>query len=243
MNEIFLVNDNDSLPIVPETGPPSKTATLEACSECKKASYKGNFVYPGAGFDGSYIDSLQKQLEEVGLQNVHVDRNGINGAQTQGNFLDAAAIMMLNDVFPGICEKPDNLHHIFRFPSEGQQLNFIGYSYGGLVAAINAMQYTNVKHEDVDHLVLIVTPITKNNLALIQANSRIKKAVIYDLIQHGDSVRAGLGRGELQKVFILVAGNFVFNQGEGHFYYAKEGPEGEARRKSLSQDLYSEGLR
>jgi hypothetical protein len=205
--------------------------------------YKGNFFYPGAGFDGSYIDSLEQKLKEVGLENVHVDRGSVDDTQTQGMVLDVLAIMMMNDVFKGGSAQPSRLDHIFRFPSGGTQLNFLGYSYGALIAAYNAMQYTNVKRKDVDHLVLIAAPITDENLALIQANPRIKKLIIHDLTQHGDRIRAGMRRGQLRTSVHSVAINFALRPGEGHFYYTKKGPEGEERRRSLAQYLYSEGLR
>jgi pimeloyl-ACP methyl ester carboxylesterase len=152
--------------------------------------------------------------------------------------------LFVNDFFEEICNEPKNVNHIVRFPSEGQQLNFIGYSYGGLVAAINAMQYTRITGCDVGNLVLIATPILSTNLSLITLNKRIKNLIIHDLIDKGDVLHTGANdKVEIIKAFSEIAFVYAYNYAEKHFYYGKMDREGEKRRRQLADFLYLQGLR
>lgn len=65
--------------------------------------------------------------------------------------------------------------------------------------------------------------------------------LIHDLTMYGDTVYAGISNSvELAEIFTDVGLNFTFDYGEMHFNYAKEGPEGNIRRRQYAKKLYNE---
>ena len=207
--------------------------------------FKATIFYPGAGFDGSYIDDLEIALREAGLANVYIDRAGENQAQSNGTLVDVSAVLTVNNFFEEIVNEPTaGIEKVVRFSSGGPQLNLIGYSYGGLVAAVNAMLYTRITGHEVDHLVLIAVPVLNRNLDIIRMNSKIKNVLICDLVEHGDVLTTGEESiADIIYDFAVISSDYLTNYGERHFYYAKEGEEGNLRRRQLAQYLYNYGLR
>lgn len=198
---------------------------------------KGNFFFPGAGFDGPYIDEFEKIMKKLGFSNVHCER--ADSPNSSGNmFIDVALGDSTNMMF-----EYNFIDHLGSYPSSGPQLNLIGYSYGGVIAGAAAYGYTNVTEFCVDNLVLIATPIYRENLELLQKNKRVKNIIIHNLMDKDDIVYAGIERLEMIAKSPAVVYNAITAYGEGHFYYAKEGIEGDKRRRELLGWLKSQGLK
>lgn len=94
-----------------------------------------------------------------------------------------------------------------------------------------------------DNLVLIATPIYRENLELLQKNKRVKNIIIHNLLDKDDVVYDGIERLEMIVKSPAVIYNVITAYGEGHFYYAKEGIEGDKRRRELLGWLKSQGLK
>lgn len=128
-------------------------------------------------------------------------------------------------------------------PSRGQ-FNFIGYSWGSLIAAQSAIYHAD-KGIKVNHLVLIGSPISKSFLEELKNHKNIGKVIIRDLTQYGDPIYAGMPIRELMLNIgtIILQWHGGVKRGKGHFYYAPEDKRGQKRRAELAADLYKEGLR
>lgn len=196
---------------------------------------KGNIFFPGAGFEGDYIDEFEKIMKEIGFINVQCDRS--DSPNTSGNMLFDVITIDSTNMLIGTLNFID---HLGSYPSLGPQLNLIGYSYGGVVAAAAAAGYTNVTGFVVDNLILIATPIYENSLNLLRKNKKIKKIIIRDLIDQGDVVYAGIPRVEMIAKAVLVGRGIA--DGEKHFYYAKDGNEGDVRRRELLSWIKAQGV-
>jgi hypothetical protein len=122
------------------------------------------------------------------------------------------------------------------------QFNFIGYSWGAVIAARTALEYAKGKAR-IDNLVLIGAPINMSLLMAVKSNPNIKKVVIMNLAQHGDPIYAGMSDIELINSVPSLASQMRRGNGEGHFYYAIEGSEGKVRRQMLARKIFDEGLR
>jgi len=125
-------------------------------------------------------------------------------------------------------------------PKNGQ-FNFIGYSWGSVIASRSALYYAN-QNIKIHHLVLIGAPIEKNLLQAVQNHKNIGKVIVIDLTKQGDPIYAGMSDTEIAKALSGLLPQML-QGGEGHFYYASEKPIGEVRRAELAQRLYKDGLR
>ena len=124
-------------------------------------------------------------------------------------------------------------------PEKGQ-FNFIGYSWGAVIAARTAVAYADDGIE-IDNLVLIGAPINYSLLQAVQNNPNIKNVIIENLTEYGDPIYAGMTDAEiLQSAIILMP---QMNNSTGHFHYSAETDEGSLRRRKLSKILYNKGLK
>lgn len=206
---------------------------------------KGTTFFGGAGMDGDYIQDMVKALEDAGLSNV---READRDKWSSGNMLiDAASVLTENSQ-----DREDS--DLSAMGSTGRQFNLIGYSYGGTQAAQAAIDYAN-QGGQVDHLVLIATPLEKKFLEKLQSHPNIKSVDIIDLPDQGDPVRAGMSDWDVVKATPEMAWQLVKPiakaklrgdddlPSEGHFYYSDEGDEGKTRRRNLAKMLNELGLK
>lgn len=128
-----------------------------------------------------------------------------------------------------------------RPPTKGQ-FNFIGYSWGAVIAARSALYYANFQI-NVDNLVLVGAPINTSLLTAVRTHPKIKNVIVIDLGQHGDPIYAGMSDGELIDAVPTLGTQMMRGKGEGHFYYAVENGEGQVRRQLLARSLFQKGLR
>ncbi len=127
-------------------------------------------------------------------------------------------------------------------PPKSGQFNFVGYSWGAVIAARTALYYARYQSK-IDDLVLIGAPINLSLLMEVKNNPNIKNVIVLNLKKHGDPIYAGMSDRELFNCIPTLASQMRKGKGEGHFYYAVEGGVGKVRRQILSQTLYQQGLR
>ncbi|BAP56923.1 hypothetical protein THII_2626 [Thioploca ingrica] len=193
---------------------------------------KGTLYFGGAGLEGEYIVDMVKALRRAGIRTAqYVDREKWSAGTLPDAVIGVLAMRDVQPYFP-------LLLRIFKTDSD--QFNLIGYSYGSLVAAQIAFHYANTGTQ-IDHLVLIGSPISANLLKILRYHPRIKKVIVKDLTQYGDPIYAGISRIELTLSVPKLRNQMA--QGSGHFHYAPSTPEGERRRFELALELYRLGLR
>lgn len=124
-------------------------------------------------------------------------------------------------------------------PSFGQ-FNFIGYSWGAVIAARSAIFHAE-KGLTINHLVLIGAPINKSLKDAVMQHPNILNTHIIDLRGYGDPIYAGMTDEEIVNSSLELARQM--RSGEGHFYYSPSDDIGKRRRRTLVQRLYGLGLR
>jgi pimeloyl-ACP methyl ester carboxylesterase len=77
-----------------------------------------------------------------------------------------------------------------------EQTNYIGYSYGSLLAAHTALYWAN-QGRVIDNVALIGSPIDGAFLTALRSHANIRNVLIYDLTLYGDPIRAGMSLLEL----------------------------------------------
>ncbi|MBU1331630.1 MAG: alpha/beta hydrolase [Gammaproteobacteria bacterium] len=124
-------------------------------------------------------------------------------------------------------------------PTAGQ-LNIIGYSWGGVIAARTALFHAR-KDIIINNLVLIGAPINASlrNAAIQHPN--IANTHIIDLSTQGDPIYAGMTDKEIVDSSAILGRQML--EGSGHFYYSGDSEAGRARRRQLARELYAKGLR
>jgi len=191
--------------------------------------YNPTTVYlGGAGMNGPYIPDQIQALKDVGIKNV------LEGKYTWGNKFDLADAFIFRDHTS--TEQPFTLELLGIKDNGENPLNFIGYSYGSLIAAQSAIYYAN-NGRKVSKLVLIGSPISQSFLDELNNHPNIEKVKVINLTQYGDPIYAGMSAPELLKVYKL------WSSENGHFYYSLNSDEGKKRRRALAQELWNEGLR
>ena len=193
----------------------------------------------GAGLDGPYIPDQVKALLDAGLTNVKSSNTGGGGSL----IMDANAVINLRSYPPkyGYFTPKAPYDTCPTKTSPNEQTNYIGYSYGSLLAAQAAMYYAN-QGQIIDNLVLIGSPIDADFLAKLKANKNIKNVIVKDLGFNGDPIKAGMSDLDLL-ISLPTLGKDVLTPGAGHFYYAPDNQVGKDRRSDLAKDLYNLGLR
>ena len=195
-------------------------------------SIKGTYFLGGAGLNGIYIPKLIDAFHQAGINSaIHLDREKWSAGQGMDASIGVFFGREIDPRFPMLLRA---------YPNSHKQFNLIGYSYGSLIAAQLAAKYAR-RGSNVDHLVLIGSPISDNFLKILQGMNTIKKVIVINLSQHGDPLYAGMEASEI--VMNSVQLFLQMQDSRGHFYYAKEGSEGDTRRKELAEELYKLGLR
>ena len=193
----------------------------------------------GAGLDGPYIANQINRLKNAGISNIATGGGG-NG----NTILDAANVLAVR--YKG------NGDRYFDSDPEGkkmmcpEQTNYIGYSYGSLLAAHTALYWAN-KGRVVNNLVLAGSPIDQDFLNAIRANENIKNVLIYDLTLYGDPIRAGMSLVDLTASAPLLGLQIAQSPRTGHFYYNPDDNAtsviGIQRRTNLAVNLAKNGLK
>jgi RHS repeat-associated protein len=204
----------------------------------------GTFFFGGAGMRGDYVPDMVSALGEAGIKDVSsVNPTGYS----LGDYADAGpGVAAARGDFPAYTDYAIGLwgKHASRLDFKGNgdgQFNLIGYSYGSLMAAVEATAHTRQGNR-VDNLVLVGSPISKDFLDQLQKNPLISKVHVVDLTRRGDPIYAGMPLGTLVwNINTLMKQQQTYNT--GHFYYAPSGSEGNARRRDLAKQLFEAGLR
>jgi len=185
----------------------------------------------GAGVDGGYINDMARAFTSAGISNVTTATS--ENASTGSTLTDALSVMMTNNVREG------GDFTIQTNLAEGEQLNLVGYSWGGIVAA----QRANVAAKNgqtIDNLVLIGAPINADLLSAVENNENILNVKIIDLTAKGDPIFAGMSDGEIAaSVPTLIKQQ---SESSGHFFFAPNTDEGASRRDKLAEELVNSGL-
>jgi RHS repeat-associated protein len=203
----------------------------------------GTYFFGGAGMDGGYIPSMLKAMKNVGISEPRaIDPSKYSG----GTLMDATlGVGLLRHDLSATLKRDYEVTGTYKSLLENQgsgrgQLNLVGYSYGSEVAAQEASVLTR-NGVQIDHLVLIGSPISNSFLASLQNNPLIRDVIVLNLSAKGDPLYAGIPYWEIA----LSAPKLVYQmtQGSGHFYYAPSNAQGDANRNQLAKDLYDKGLR
>ncbi len=193
---------------------------------------KGTYYIGGAGLNGPYTQNLIIAFHKAGIKSViRLDRKKWSMGQYRDALISVFSGREYNSHFPML---------LWLYPGSHKQFNLVGYSYGSLIAAQLAVKYAQ-QGSTINHLVLIASPISEHFLNIVKSTKRIKKVFVINLDKYGDPVYAGMKTSELVfSVFKLIDQE---KKQEGHFYYTKEGIEGDKRRVVLANDIYKLGLR
>ncbi|MEH1781963.1 MAG: hypothetical protein V7K67_34325 [Nostoc sp.] len=214
------------------------SATAQGTFTWKRLTQVSITVYlGGAGMNGSYIPDQIEALKDAGVQNV------VEGKYTWGAPLDAIDSLYIKRLhnYVNSSNQPFTLDLLGIKDNGETPLNFIGYSYGSLVAAQCAIYYATHGRK-VGKLVLIGSPIAKNFLDELKSNPNIEGIIIVDLTQYSDEIHAGMSFTELDHIGLIKLVKDMKNSW-GHFYYALENDEGKKRRRDLANKLWKDGLR
>jgi RHS repeat-associated protein len=189
----------------------------------------------GAGLNGGYIQSMVAAMERAGIQNV----TALNPNDSMGTILDILSIVPLRHLLSDSDYArigPVNFKN-----NACEQLNFVGYSFGSVLAAQEAMALAKTDHY-VDNVVLIGSPVGGDLLQALQTSPQIGNVIVINLTQQGDPIYAGMSDLNLLKSLPILNSQFS-SGGAGHFYYAPSTQEGAARRADLAKTLSLMGLK
>lgn len=131
-------------------------------------------------------------------------------------------------------------------PSREATFNFIGYSWGAVIAALSARYHALAGHE-IDTLALIGPPIENSLMDWIISMPNIKNIIVVDLSEQGDPIYAGMSDLELTRAVPTLIDQMSKSQSsgnfQGHFYYSGDGStESRRRKEDLVSLLKSQGL-
>lgn len=131
-------------------------------------------------------------------------------------------------------------------PQKEDRFNFVGYSWGAVIACLSARYHALAGHE-VDTLVLIGAPVNDSLLSWVKSMPNIKQVIIKDLTEHGDPIFAGMTDGALLKSVPELAATMNEDptaEQRGHFYYSGSGTDRSMQRKRvLVAELMDQGLK
>ncbi len=189
----------------------------------------------GAGVDGGYIDGMANALSSAGVTNVRTATPKF--ASTGNMYSDAATIVARNHDRGGYYSRYKGRVSL-NIP-EGEQLNFIGYSHGSIVAAQTALAIAE-GGQKVDNVALIGAPINQDLLDALQNHDNIGNVIVKDLTDKGDPIYAGMSDAEIIKSAPKLMSQMA--KEKGHFYYAGDNAGGQSRRVELANDLKDQGI-
>lgn len=204
----------------------------------------------GAGDNGEYKDDLVNILRDLGVENPRTSNPPVTVgvADPDGNYglvnmlMDAMAVIGMNQDpinEGGISLIPYDPQLSPQHPND-QQYNLIGYSWGSVVVANQAIGEA-AEGRTVDNLVLIGPPLNQSMMDRLEATDGIGNISVINLTSQGDPLSAGMSDlGIISSVPSLVG---QMSSGSGHFYYSPSGTVGHQRRLDLGNQLFELGIR
>lgn len=209
---------------------------LLASEDLKPTYLSGTMFFGGSGMDGAYVDDMVAALKEAGIQNVQA---ADHRAWSRGHLVfDVLSVLFENN----------GQKDIGAFSGSGKednQLNLIGYSYGGLQAAHTALAIAE-NGGIVDNLALMATPIEARYLNELRGHENILSVKILDLVDHGDTLEAGGSDASFILSAFHMAASYYREKGRarsGHFFFSDLTPKGYERRRTLAKQLWQQGFR
>ncbi|HTU65579.1 MAG TPA: RHS repeat-associated core domain-containing protein [Steroidobacteraceae bacterium] len=191
------------------------------------------WFWGGAGNDddAEYKADFVEAMDEAGVQ----DANAVPEAATSPGGITADLVLLpnvnnvtaANIVTPGV--QPGGV---------GQQYNLVGYSYGSVLAAQQALSESD-KGVQVDNLVLIGPPINQDLMDAVMSSPNIANVIVQNIA--GDPVHAGMTDGQLAAASPTLAYQMIM--GTGHFTYAGADAGAAQRRRELVSELVKKGVR
>ncbi|WP_039017363.1 hypothetical protein [Halocynthiibacter namhaensis] len=127
-------------------------------------------------------------------------------------------------------------------PRKQDTFNFVGYSWGGVIACLSARLHALAGHE-VDTLALIGAPVNPSLLNWVREMPNIKNVIVKNLTEFGDPIYAGMSDASLMGCVPELATSMATKPPGGHFYYSGSNTaESIQRKRNLVQILVSQGL-
>ncbi len=192
------------------------------------------WFWGGAGNDdeAAYKNDMVAALGEAGV----ADAKAVPEAATSPGGIAADLVLLPNVnnvtaasiVTPGVAPGGE----------AGDQYNLMGYSYGSVLAAQQALTDAG-NGIKVDNLVLVGAPINQDLMNAVQNSPNIANVIVKNIA--GDPVHAGMSDGRLAAVAPKLAVQMM--RGTGHFTYAGADPAAAARRRELVSELVKQGVR
>lgn len=228
--------------IIFEHTEPMTPKAVTAPVKVKISIPSGTIYWGGAGLDGPYVRPQVQAFVQAGIKNVWV---GLTNTATANKAMKGFPGTIVDAIRAGLVIRSEDdgawtIDHGMDKPSD--QFNLIGYSYGSLLAAQTANYYAKQGHQ-VDHLVLIGSPIDSDFLFRLRAYRNIKKVVVIDLRDKGDHIYAGMPWVDLTMGVPQLAQDMLAGNGQGHFYYGHVVSDSQKRWAELAKKLYDAGLR
>lgn len=133
-----------------------------------------------------------------------------------------------------------------QIPKKEDKFNFIGYSWGVIIAALSARYHALAGHE-VDTLALIGAPVEQSLLDWVHSMPNIKNVIVINLVEHSDPIYAGMSDSALIASTATLASQMKSSAEsgdyQGHFYYSGDGTQISVQRKQeLVVRLIERGL-
>ena len=196
---------------------------------------KGGVTYltGGAGNDPNreYLAKMASSFEKAGIENIQIVGDSASG----GYILDAASVILTNQAHSDLeYMRPVNV----KVPDG--QLNFVGYSWGSIQAAHNALRFASNGYY-VDNVVLIGAPIEQSLMTRLATEPHIGRVTVINLTEFGDPIHAGMTDFQVMKAVPDLSR--AVGTGTGHFSFAGTGFTADARRDTLGNILYYNGVR
>jgi hypothetical protein len=195
------------------------------------------FIVGGAGNDedGTYLPLLRDAFISAGISGVEI----VSAEISSGMILDAASIVFNNGLRPAD-EYGRYAGSVDLGIPAGTQLNFVGYSYGGVQVAQTSLSLAYSGYR-VDNVVLIGAPINQDLLDGLVNHPNIGQVTVLNLTEFGDPIYAGMPDYMIAASVPVLA--YQITQGSGHFVYSQTGGVADARRDYLARTLYHNGIK
>ena len=131
-------------------------------------------------------------------------------------------------------------------PRQEDRFNFVGYSWGAVIACLSARYHALAGHE-IDTLAIIGAPIERSLLDWVKSMPNIKNVIVKNLTAQGDPIFAGMTDTQLiasvPELVRTMESDPTVPQ-NGHFFYSGSGTARSMQRKrALTAELMGQGLR
>lgn len=186
--------------------------------------------FGGSGMRGAYVRDMAAALDEGGWPE-----------PCGAPYEDWSTGSILGDVFYTLTFDLDATEDHSDHPPYPKVKHLIGYSYGGLQAARLAIGLTKSGQKSIS-VTLIATPISSNNLAILQSTPGIGPLRIVDLEQYYDPIRTGRGLTNVLSAAPALAWQFFSGSASaqwGHFHLTDASSLGSENRRLFVKFLGS----